>query len=318
MADDDWSGEGDEADLADLFPGFESRWLRGAAGRIFARVGGEGTPLVCLHGFPQSHVMWHRIAPALARHFTVVAMDLRGYGWSTAPAGDARHETYAKRAMAEDVVAVMSELGHARFSCLAHDRGARVAYRMALDAPGRLVRLVMLDIVPTVAMWRRIEDDASFADKVKHWHWLSRPAPGPEDAILADPTRHLEGWLAAWSGSGLGAFDGAALEHYRRAIAVPERAHAMCEDYRAGATRDREADEADLTAGRRIDCPVRVIWGEGGTAGSAIPTLEAWRPFADDLAGEAIAAGHFLPEEAPDATLEALARAFDMPALGRG
>ena len=159
-------------------------------------------------------------------------------------------------------------------------------------------------------MWRRIEGDAAFAEKAAHWRWLSRPAPEPEEAILADPTAHLERLLAAWSGKGLAAFDPGALEHYRRAIAVPERVHAMCEDYRAGATRDREADEADLKAGTKIGCPVHIVWGEAGFPAGTESPLESWRPFADDLAGEALSCGHFLAEEAPAETLAAIGRAL--------
>lgn len=313
---DDWDDEDQSPDLADLFPEFDARRISTPAGRIFARVAGDGPPLVCLHGFPQSHVMWHRIAPALAEHFTVVAMDLRGYGWSAIPRDDgARHETYAKRTMAKDVVAVMSELGHARFACLAHDRGARVAYRLGLDQPSRLDRLVLLDVIPTYAMWRRIESDPAFAEKAEHWRWLSRPVPKPEDAILADPNAFVERMLNRWSAKGMAGFDPRAVEHYRRAIAVPDRVHAMCEDYRAGATRDREADEADLKAGTKIACPVRLIWGEAGFPAGSDSPIEPWRALADDLSGEAVACGHFPAEEAPEATLAAIGRAFgiDLP-----
>ncbi|MEM7567734.1 MAG: alpha/beta hydrolase [Pseudomonadota bacterium] len=313
MTDDLWDDEeGEEPEpLADLFPGYESRTFSCEGARIFARVGGEGPPLVCLHGFPQTHVMWHRLAPALATRFTLVLMDLRGYGWSSAPRSDGdNHETYSKRAMARDVVEVMSDLGHSRFACLAHDRGARVAYRLGLDQPSRLESLVLLDILPTIAMWERIESDPTFAERASHWRSLARPAPEPEDAVLSDPQAFLERTLNRWSASGLGAFDPSALEHYRRPIAVPERVHAMCEDYRAGATLDREADLRDWEAGRKIACPVRVIWGEAGFPASATGPLEAWRPFADDLDGEAVPGGHFVAEEAPQATLDAIGRAL--------
>ncbi len=312
MVDDLWDDEDEAApELADLYPGFEARTFSCDGARIFARIGGEGPPLVCLHGFPQTHVMWHRLAPALARLHTLVLMDLRGYGWSSVPRDDGtRHETYSKRAMGRDVVEVMSDLGHARFHCLAHDRGARVAYRLGLDQPARLEGLVLLDIVPTIAMWERIENDPAFAEKAAHWKSLSAPAPGPEDDILADPQAFLDSTLMRWSAAGLAAFDPDALEHYRRPIAVPDRVHAMCEDYRAGATRDREADANDLAAGRKIACPVRVIWGEAGFPAASETALDAWKPFADDLAGEAVPGGHFLPEEAPQPTLDAIGRAL--------
>ncbi|HEX8662817.1 MAG TPA: alpha/beta hydrolase [Beijerinckiaceae bacterium] len=300
----------------DLFPGFASHWIDGPAGRIFARSGGSGPPLVLLHGFPETHACFHRIAPALARTHTVVCPDLRGYGWSSAPKGDPAHETYAKRAMGRDVVAVMEKLGHVRFALAGHDRGARVAYRLALDEPGRVERLVLLDILPTFAVWRRIEAGAA---PPGHWAYLSRPRPEPETEIGRDPLPYYEGLLKGWSKDGtLDAFDPRALAAYRQSWNEPSRIHASCEDYRAGATRDREADEADLAAGRTVSCPTFVVWSSfyltrGATTASDSP-LDVWRmSFAPDASGVEVASGHFVAEEAPDATLAGMTSFLGAP-----
>ncbi len=178
------------SDLADLYPGFASHWIDTAAGRVFARSGGEGPPLLLLHGYPQTNVMWHRVAPALARHFSLVLPDLPGYGWSDAPAADTAHAPYTKRAMANAMIAVMEALGHVRFRLAGHDRGGRVAYRLALDHPGRLERLAVLDIVPTWAMWHRM--DARLANRAWHWMFLALPAPFPETLIGKDPRFYFD------------------------------------------------------------------------------------------------------------------------------
>ncbi|MDQ0474947.1 alpha/beta fold hydrolase [Labrys wisconsinensis] len=292
-------------DLADLFPGFASHWIDTQAGRIFARSGGSGPPLLLLHGFPQTHVMWHRIAPAMAEHFSVVLMDLRGYGWSSAPRSDAEHRTFSKRAMAEDAVAVMAALGHARFRLAGHDRGARVGYRLALDHPGRLERLAVLDIVPTLEMWAGM--DAARAMATYHWLFLAQPESLPETLIGGAPIAYLEHTLASWTAAKtLDAFDPRALAHYRAAFAEPSRIHAACEDYRAGAGVDRADDAADREAGRRILCPLFAAWGVGGFPAKGRSTLEVWREWAADVSGAPIEGGHFLPEENPAATAAAL------------
>jgi len=296
--------------MQDLFPGFDSHWIDTDAGRVFARSGGAGPPVVLLHGFPQTHACWHRIAPELARTHTVVCMDLRGYGWSSAPRGDARHETYSKRAMGADVVAVMERLGHARFALVGHDRGARAGYRLALDHPGRLTHLALLDILPTFHVWRQIREGAFPA---AHWEYLSRPAPEPEEALARNPLPYFEKLLAAWTAeNSLRAFDPRALAAYRAGFNEPSRIHAFCEDYRAGATRDVEADEADLAAGRRILAPTLVAWGDfyltRGLAEHAPSPLDVWRrTFAPDATGAMIEeTGHFVAEENAGGTLRAL------------
>ncbi len=301
--------------MTDLFPGFEAHWINTEGGRIFARSAGSGPPVLLLHGFPQTQACWHKIAPALARTRRVVLMDLRGYGWSSAPRGDPRHETYAKRAMGEDAVAVMERLGHVRFALVGHDRGARVGYRLALDHPGRLTHLALLDILPTMHVWAGIR---SGAIPGAHWAYLSQPHPVPEEEIGRDPIPYFEGLLAAWTQArSLGPFHPAALRSYRDGCNDPTRIHAFCEDYRAGATRDVEADEADLAAGRRIHCPTLVAWGDFFLTGQSPETpLDVWRrTFAPDAAGVRIeGAAHFLPEENPDGVLAALEPFLGAPA----
>lgn len=292
-------------DLADLFPGFASRFLSTEAGRIFARIGGSGPPVVLLHGFPESLVMWHRIAPVLAQSFTVVALDLRGYGWSSAPRSSAG-ERYSKRAMGQDVLAVMDDLGSATFALVGHDRGARVGYRLALDHPGRITRLALLDIYPTAEVWRKMEAGSGTSP---HWRPLAEPEPRPEQAIAKGPDAFFEGLMRKWArGGNLEAFDPRALEHYRAAWGDPSRIHAFCEDYRAGATHDRWADEADEAAGKTIACPVLILAGADYLKSTDGETpLDIWRrTFAPAAVGATLECGHFVAEEAPEATAQAL------------
>src|SRR3954469_9220299 len=270
--------------IDDLFPGFASHWIDGEAGRVFARSGGSGPPLVLLHGVPETHACFHRLAPALACTHTVVCPDLRGYGWSSAPKGDPVHETYSKRAMGRDVIRVMEKLGHVRFALAGHDRGARVAYRLALDEPGRVERLALLAIVPPFATWQRTR--AGQAD-APHWDYLARPFPQPETEIGRDPLAYFDGLLAKWSKDGtLDVFDPRALAAYRQSCNEPSRIHAFCEDYRAGATVDVEQDEADLAARRTIACPTFLVWSEFYLTRGAETPLDAWRgTFAPGVTG---------------------------------
>lgn len=289
-----------------MFPGFEARTLATGSGRIFAQLGGSGPPLVLLHGFPQTRVMWHRVAPALVGRFTVVVMDLRGYGWSSVPASHAG-EGYAKRAMGADVVAVMEALGHASFALAGHDRGARVGYRLALDQPGRITRLALLDILPTIDVWRGIERGTGLSP---HWPVLAGPEPEPERKIAAGIDGYFEGLMRLWTrGKTLDSFDPRALAHYRAGWNEPSRIHAMCEDYRAGATLDRQADAEDEAAGRTISCPTLVLAGTDYLSGSDQDApLAVWRrSFAPRAEGVTIASGHFLAEENPAETARALA-----------
>jgi haloacetate dehalogenase len=293
------------SELADLFPGYATHWLETDAGKIFARVGGSGPPVALVHGYPQTHVEWRHVAPRLAERHTVVALDLRGYGASDAPPSVAG-AGYSKRVMATDVVAAMRALGHERFAYVGHDRGARVGYRLALDHPDRLSRLAVLDIVPTAEMWRSM--GAARAMSAYHWPFLAQPEPLPETLIGRAAREYVDHTLASWTkAKTLDAFDPRALAHYRALFSDPARIHACCEDYRAGATLDWRDDEADLAAGRRIACPLLALWGGAGFPAQGENPLDVWRRWASDVRGRPIDAGHFLPEEAPEATTEALA-----------
>lgn len=287
-----------------LFPGFRAERLRAGEIEIHARVGGEGPPLLLLHGYPQSHACWHRVAPALARRFTVVCPDLRGYGDSDRPPSDSAHRAYAKRAMAADQVEAMARLGFERFAVAGHDRGGRVAYRMALDHPERVSRLAVLDIVPTLETWERM--DWRLALGSYHWLFLAQRFDLPERLIGADPDFFLGWTLASWAGSPA-AFDERAVGEYRRAFRDPAVVHATCEDYRAGATTDVDDDAADRGR-RRIGCPVLALWGAQRPQERRWDPLAIWREWADDVQGEGLPCGHFLPEEAPADVVAALHR----------
>jgi haloacetate dehalogenase len=296
-------------DLADLYPGFASHWIDTSAGKLFARSGGSGPPLLLLHGYAQSNVMWHKVAPALAQHFTLVIADLPGYGWSAVPEAEPEHAPYTKRAMAAAMVELMETLGHVRFRLAGHDRGGRVAYRLGLDHAGRLEQLAVLDIVPTHAMWHDI--DARLAFRIWHWTFLALPAPFPETVIGKDPIAFWDGKTAPGTGTkDLSVFDPRALAHYRAFFQDPGRIHATCEDYRAGRTVDLAADEADRAAGKKIGCPLLVLWGETGIPSETRSPLETWREWASDVRGQPIACGHYLPEENADATAAALLAFF--------
>lgn len=293
------------AQLPDLYPGFDTRIIDANGLQIFTRAGGSGPALLLLHGYPQTHVCWHKIAVELASHFSVVAMDLRGYGHSSAPAGDSRHTMYSKRAMALDCVAVMDAFGFEKFSVLSHDRGARVGYRLALDHVARLHKLVTLDIVPTSDAWDSM--DYKGAMSKFHWSFLAQGAPFPEQLIEAAADVWHEHLLKSWAASGdLSVFSPDALEHYRQSYRQPSRIHAMSEDYRAGYTIDYQLDQADLQSGRRIECPVLVLWGQRRSVGVVTNPLETWRKWCDQVEGSAIDSGHFLAEENPTDTLAAV------------
>lgn len=290
----------------DLLDGFKSLVVDGDGAEIHVRTAGEGPPVLLLHGFPQTHVMWHRTAPTLAEHFSVVAADLRGYGDSSCPPPDVEHFNYSKRAMGRDMLKVMAALGHDRFAVVGHDRGGRVAYRMALDAPRAVKRLAVIDIVPTHAMWETVS--RSMALRVFHWSFLAQPFPLPEMLIEPVADRYLDMTIAGMAGKpDLSAFAPEALDAYRRSFARPENIRAACEDYRAGATYDVQADATDKAAGRKITAPLLAVWGASGVADeTGTPVPEVWREWADDVSGEAITSGHFLAEENPSALLEPL------------
>lgn len=299
--------------MPDLFLGFAERRIAVPGAEIFARVGGSGPPLLLLHGYPQTHHCWHRIATRLAERHTVVVADLRGYGASSVPEPDGNHAAYSKRQMAMDMVAVMDALGHGRFTVAGHDRGGRVAYRMALDHPAAVSRLLVLDIIMTAHVWRGM--DWRIAIRSYHWPFLAQPHPLPETLIATDPQFYADHTIASWSlRKDLSAFHPGALAHYRALLADPLRVRAVCEDYRAGATIDRELDEVDLAGERRITCPLLALWGKAYVGSSAASPIDLWREIADDVRGEEIPAGHFLAEEAPEATLAAILAFLDVDA----
>ena len=264
--------------------------------RLVGGSAGNGPPLLLLHGHPQSHAMWHLVAPQLVRHFSVVWMDLRGYGDSGRPADDEAHNVYSKREMALDALAVMRHLGHARFQMLAHDRGARVAHRLATDHPAAVERMLLLDIAPTLAMYENTT--RAFATAYWHWFFLIQPPPLPEALIESDPVRYLRSVMGKRH-AGLSAFTPAALAEYERCIRAPGSAQSICADYRASATIDLEHDRADIAAGRRLEQPLRVLWGEHGAVGKSFDVLRLWRERASDTGGRSLPCGHYIAEEAP-------------------
>ena len=283
-----------------MFEGFRTETVDVGGVGILARVAGSGPPLLLLHGNPQTHTMWHLVAPALTDDFTVVATDLRGYGASSKPESAPDHGPYSKRAMAEDQIGVMKHFGFESFALCGHDRGGRVGYRMALDHPEVVTKLAVLDIVPTWEAFSRA--DMAFGLGYWHWFFLAQPFDLPERLLASEPEKSL-------FRGGSEAIAPEAMEEYVRYLRDPETLHAICEDYRAAATIDYEHDAEDREAGRRITCPVRALWGSRGNLEEWYDVLEVWRGWADDVDGRAIDSGHYIPEEAPEETL-AEVRAF--------
>lgn len=279
-----------------MFEGFERKRIRTSGAEIALVTGGRGAPLLLLHGYPQTHAIWHQVAPRLAERFTLVIPDLRGYGASSKPPTDAQHLPYSKRAMALDMTEVMTALGFARFDLAGHDRGGRVAYRLALDHPARVRRVAVLDIMPTIEHFERMDRHGS--RRAYHWFFLTQPAPFPEKLIGADPDYYLDHTLNSWCGTP-GAFTAEAMAAYHEAFRDPATIHATCEDYRAGIECDSEDDAADRTAGRKIAAPLLVLWGAPGRLHRNSRMLEVWQQWAGDVRGEALDCDHFIPEEAP-------------------
>jgi haloacetate dehalogenase len=279
-----------------MFKGFETCAVKGSAGALHTLRGGRGAPLLLLHGHPQTHVMWHAVAGELAKMFTVVLMDLRGYGDSARVPGDAEHRAYSKRAMALDAVAVMRHHGFAQFQVLAHDRGARMAHRLAADHPDMVQRLMLLDIAPTLAMYDNSSD--AFARAYWHWFFLIQPPPLPEALIDSDPVRYIHSVMGKRH-AGLAAFAPAALAEYERCARIPGTAVSICEDYRASATIDLIHDRTNVAAGHQLAQPLRVLWAEHGAVGQCFDVLRLWQERASDVSGASLPCGHYIAEEAP-------------------
>jgi haloacetate dehalogenase len=296
-----------------MFEGFRLESIDTGEATLRVRYGGSGPPVLLLHGHPQTHFMWHRVAADLARDFTVVAPDLRGYGESSKPPTTDDHEPYSKRAMARDQVALMHQLGFERFAVAGHDRGGRCAYRLALDHPDRVSRLAVLDILPTGEHFRRA--DMQFGLGYWHWFFLAQRFDVPERIIGADPKGFFtRDWPRDARGSPIPPpyHAAEAVEDYLRCYGNPETVHATCEDYRAGATYDFQLDEADRAAGRRISCPLLVLWGAKGALPRRYDILGIWRDWGDDVRGGPIASGHFIAEEAPEQTTAELRTFFSV------
>ena len=294
----------------DWFAGFEAGHHRVGGITLFVRTGGraDAPPLLLLHGFPQTHAMWHRVARQLAPHFRLVLPDLRGYGDSDKPRGEPTHANYSKRAMAADLNELMRSLGHERYAVAAHDRGARVAHRLALDHPDAVTKLVLIDIAPTLDMYERTT--MAFASRYYHWFHLIQPSPLPETMIGGNPRFYLHWNLGGWGADGLAHVEPEAMAEYERCFCRAESIHALCEDYRASAGIDLEHDRASRAAGQKVACDTLVLWGERGVVHALFDPLALWQAqCAGAVSGRTLPAGHFIPEELPDETAAAL-RAF--------
>ena len=287
------------------FSGFTTQKIHLPNIALHTRIGGSGPPLLLLHGYPQTHYMWHKIAPTLAAHFTLICPDLRGYGDSDCPPSDPAHQTYSKRTVAQDCIDLMAHLGHSTFLAAGHDRGARVLHRLLLDHPQAVPRAAVLDIVPTHYIFKTINQQ--MATTYEHWFFLIQPDGFPEHLIGQDPDYYLTTKLHRWSADAT-AFTSDAMAEYLRCFRRLEVIHGTCEDYRAAASIDLEHDEADL--GRKVECPLLVLWGGKGAMEKNYDVLAVWRDYAKQVEGEALPCGHFVPEEAPEATGRSLLNFF--------
>ncbi|HKK29305.1 MAG TPA: alpha/beta hydrolase [Alphaproteobacteria bacterium] len=291
-----------------MFEGFEEKRIVVGDNELYVRLGGSGPSLLLLHGYPQTHAMWHAVAPKLAERFSLVIPDLPGYGRSSGPLCDPDYRAYSKRTTAQTMADLMTQLGHRKFRLAGHDRGARVAFRLCLDHPERVEKYAALDIIPTLDMWEGLNADKALAGY--HWQFLAVSAPVPETLIGKDPDFYLEHLLRRWAGN----FDGLtteALADYRTAFRKSEVIHATCNDYRAGASIDRADDQASRDAGSQIACPVHVIWGEGYLNRRAGSPIEAWRRWTNKISETPLRCGHFVAEEQPDACARAMLGFFE-------
>ena len=298
---------------APWFSGFEAADFHVNGTRLHVRTGGraDAPPLLLLHGYPQTHVMWHRVAQRLAPHFRLVLPDLRGYGHSDKPHGAPDHANYSKRTMAADLAELMRALGHERYGVVGHDRGGRVAHRLALDHAGAVARLCLIDIAPTLDMYEAT--DMRFASAYYHWFFLIQPAPRPEQMIGADPVGYLHWKLGGWGAGTMGHVEPEALAEYVACFRQPQTIHATCEDYRASAGVDLDHDRASRAAGQKIGCELLLLWGQRGVVHALFDPMALWRAQCADgveLLGEALPSGHFIPEELPEATAQKLLHFF--------
>ena len=267
---------------------------------------GKGAPLLLLHGHPQTHMIWHKLVPELAKHYTLVLPDLRGYGASSKPQGLPDHSNYSKRAMAQDMITLMKSLGHEKFAVCAHDRGARVTHRMLLDHPQSVTRAMLLDIAPTLAMYE--QTNREFAQAYWHWFFLIQKAPLPETLLNGNAEAYMQATMGSRH-AGMAPFAAEALASYREGLQGFEAMHAICEDYRAAATIDLEHDRKSIAAGQKVQCPLRVLWGAQGVVERCFKPLQEWGKVATDVSGKPLECGHYIPEEAPEALLAEI-RAF--------
>ena len=295
--------------MAVTFPKFEQKKITLSSEdgpiEIACQIGGSGPPLLLLHGFPQTKAIWHEVAPALAKHFTVVASDLRGYGESSKPHGKSDHSTYSKRAMAADQHALMKSLGYDQFFLLGHDRGGRVSHRLAADFPDSVLRLMVLDISPTLSMYDQTSMD--FAKGYWHWFFLIQPEPIPETLIGANPEFWLKNHMGRHAGTGI--FSPDRWNEYLAGASNALSMHAMCEDYRAAATIDLVHDRADREVNKQLEMPLRVLWGEHGLVNKCFKPIEDWQKVAKNVSGKTVPCGHYIPEEMPELVIEE-ARSF--------
>lgn len=295
--------------MAVTFPEFEQKRVilpsEDGPIEIACQIGGSGPPLLLLHGFPQTKAIWYKVAPSLAKYFTVVASDLRGYGESSKPHGKNDHSTYSKKAMAADQHALMKSLGYDQFFLLGHDRGGRVSHRLAADFPDSVLRLMVLDISPTLSMYE--QTSMEFAKGYWHWFFLIQPEPIPETLIGANPEFWLKNHMGRHAGTGI--FSPDRWKEYLAGASNPLSMHAMCEDYRAAATIDLVHDRADREANKRIEMPLMVLWGEHGLVNKCFKPLEDWQKVAKNVSGKTVPCGHYIPEEMPELVIEE-ARSF--------
>ncbi len=280
---------------------FTTKQIKTSGAKINAKIAGNGPPVLFLHGYPQTHIIWHKVAPELASHYTVVLTDLRGYGDSSKPKSDVKHSVYSKREMALDQVEVMQNLGFKKFSVVGHDRGARVAHRMLIDYKQSVIKAVLMDIVPTLTMYE--ETDRDFAYNYYHWFFLTQPFDLPEQMIGSDPKYYLQKKIKSW-GRNKDFITQEAFKEYLRCFSNPETIHASCEDYRASNTIDLLHDKKDY--GTKIDTPLLVLWGSDAFVGSHYNVLDVWKKYANNVQGAPISGGHYIPEEAPKETINSI------------